>query len=119
MVYYSGYKKQHALKFSVIVCILSGWILHVAISPGSSTDTATYQLLQEHMIAEGAMLFGDKAYEGISTVVVSLIKDDVLDVLRLRVKAGCEGARVALARAETFNATSGSIASALNRALTS
>ena len=106
VVYYSGYKKYHALKFSVIVCILSGRILHVAISPGSSTDTATYQSLQEHMIAEGAMLFGDKAYEGISTVV-SPIKDDVLDVLRLRVKAGCEGARVALARAEAFNANVG------------
>ena len=62
-VYYTGYKKAHAIKLSVIACVMSGRILHVASAPGSCADSSVYLARQREKVAAGAFLFGDKAYE--------------------------------------------------------
>jgi hypothetical protein len=102
-LYYTGYRKFHGLKLSLIVCILSGRILHVAFSPASSADNSVYEALQEEeLVALGATLFRDKAYEGIDSVV-SPFKEDFMNDLRLNVGLGIEGAAEAYRAAEDFN----------------
>jgi hypothetical protein len=89
-LYYTGYKKIHGIKFTVICCIMSGRILHVAASPASVTDPTAFEAHQQHMIADGCAVLGDKAYEGIDKVV-SPIKESSLLALRLVCKYSRSG----------------------------
>ncbi len=101
-VYYTGYKKIHGIKLSVIVCVMSGWLLDIAISPASSSDSDVFEVHQRNLLSSEAALFGDKAYNG-CIGVFSPVKDSDLSVINLRVKCGVRGARAELARALSHN----------------
>ena len=101
-LYYSGYKKHHGVKLSVIVCIFSGRVLHVAGGPASVPDNILFEAHQEDMLTEGARLMGDKAYEGIDSIV-SPHKETVMNMWRLRAKCNVPGAATELAYLQAFN----------------
>ena len=92
-MYYTGYKKHHGVKVSIICCILSGFILDVVFT----------KQMQLYKIANGAQLLGDKAYhEGISCVN-SPIKEDFMGAYRLKVKQNVTGANKLLTELEAYN----------------
>jgi hypothetical protein len=105
-VFYTGYKHIHGLKFSIIVCIMSGRILHITMSPASTTDNVMFSALQRGLLAAGAALFGDKAYQGESGIF-SPFKQSLIDQWALRAKCGVPGAQATVNAMLEYNALLG------------
>jgi hypothetical protein len=101
-VYYTGYKKIHGVKLSVMCCVLSGLILDVSMSPASISDPDVFEVFQLPRLEPSANVFGDKAYSGIPNVV-SPVKEGAMGFIRLAAKCGAALADLQLAQAEEHN----------------
>ena len=103
VLYYNGYKKLHARKLSVICCIFTAKVLHVAVARGRVSDPSAFCHLQKDLIHPNARLLGDKAYIGEACGAICPYKENEIEVQRARVQSNVPGAAAHLLFMENFN----------------